>query len=82
MQADAVCPLGEPLVGSIVPELKPVFGTGGEHPVRFINPLRDKVVDHNADVSLVAAQCEWLVGCRPRSAATAEFTLRSTCVCL
>ena len=65
MQADAECPLGEPLVGGIVPEFEPVFGAGGEHPVRFVNPLRDKVVYHNTDVGFVATERERLVGCRP-----------------
>ena len=45
---------GQPQVGIILAEEQTIFRPGGEHTVRLARSLRDEIVDHDADVGLVA----------------------------
>ena len=51
----------EPDVGIVLPEQDAVFRPRGEHPVGFIDPFRNEVVDQDTDVRLVPAQDKGLL---------------------
>ena len=51
----------ETLVGVILPEEETIFGSTGEHPIGFGAPLRDEVIDHDAEIGLVPGQDERVV---------------------
>ena len=57
-EADAGAEGGEALVGVVASEGEAEFGSAGEHAVGFGGGLGDKVVDHDADVGLVACEDE------------------------
>ena len=59
-EADVGAQRGEALVGVVAAEGEAEFGAAGEHAVRFRRGLGDEVVDHDADVGLVACQDESL----------------------
>ena len=44
----------------IFTQKEPVFGPGGEHPIRLVHPVSNKVVDHNPKIPLGAADYERL----------------------
>ena len=50
--------LRQSCIGVVLPEEDAVFGSGGEHAVWFIYALRHQVVDEDADVRLVASECQ------------------------
>ena len=45
-------------VGIVLSQQDAVFSARGKHAVRFVHAFRDQIVDENADVGLVALQCE------------------------
>src|SRR5207249_4977001 len=49
---------GETFVGVVVAEVETVLGSAGEHAIGFGGGFGDEVVDHDADVGLVAAQAK------------------------
>ena len=58
-------PMGQrrqPAVGIVGPQQQPVFGPAGEHAVRLVDAARDQVVDHHADIRLIAAEHQRLFG--------------------
>ena len=57
-------PLGQrdqPPVGIVGPQQQPVFGPAGKHAVRLVDAAGDQIVDHHADVRLVAAEHQRLL---------------------
>ena len=57
-EADGVAEGGEALVGVVGAEGEAEFGAAGEHAVGFGGGFGDEVVDHDADVGLVAGEDE------------------------
>ena len=55
----------QPEIGIVDAQQQPMLRAGREHPVGLQAPLRDQVVDENADVCLVAAELERLRAPRP-----------------
>ena len=51
---------GEAAVGVVLAEEQAIFGTAGEHAVRFVDATGDEVVDQYTDVGLIARQDHWL----------------------
>jgi hypothetical protein len=58
-EADGGGARGEAEVGVVLAEEQAVFGAAGEHAVGFGAALGDEVVDHHAEVGLVAAEDEF-----------------------
>ena len=56
--ADLDPAVGEPLVGIVGPQQKPVFGARGEHAVGFRRAAGHKIVDHHAGIGIGAAKGE------------------------
>ena len=53
-------PGGEPQVGVVLPQRKPVLGPAGHHAVGLVGALGGQVVHHHADVGLIPGQDEGL----------------------
>ena len=62
LDADA----GEPLVGVVGPQRKPVLGTRSEHAVGLAHPARDEIVDHHAEIRIGAVEHDRLARTRAR----------------
>src|ERR1051326_6425984 len=46
----------EALIRVVDSQIKPELGAGGKHPIGFIRPFRDKVVDHDSNVCVGAIE--------------------------
>jgi hypothetical protein len=57
-KSDVAAPRCQSKIGVIDAQQEAMLGARGEHPVRLEAPLRDQVVDHDADVGFVAAENE------------------------
>ena len=67
-------PLGQrrqPAVGVVGPQQQAVLRPAGEHAIRLVDAARDQVVDHHADVGLIAAAAPAALAPRSASAAFA-----------
>ena len=51
-QSDLLGDRRQTVICIVDPQVQPVFGPGGEHPVRLVRALRDEIVDHDPDVAL------------------------------
>ena len=47
---------GQPPVGIINPKMQPEFGPRSEHPIRFVCPLGDQIVDKDSGIPFTAIQ--------------------------
>ena len=63
-QAQALAQGRQPAIGVVVPQQQAVLGPAGEHAVRLVDAAGHQVVDHHADVGLVAAEHQRLAALR------------------
>ena len=54
-QSDPAAERREPDVGIVLPKQDPILGAGREHPIRFVHPLGNQIIDQDTDVSLITA---------------------------
>lgn len=57
-QSQLVGAFGKAHICIVLSEQDAVFGTGGEHTIRFVHTFCNQIVNQDTDVGLVPSQCE------------------------
>ncbi len=55
-ETDLTPDVGQTPIGVVLPQQQAILRSAGEHPIRLVHSAGDQIVDHHADVRLVATQ--------------------------
>ena len=61
IEAEIAPKRGEAFISVVSTQQEAVFGAAGEHAIRFARRLCNEIVEHHADVRLIALQTNWSV---------------------